>query len=171
MDPLVIGRIHAKWCGHCKTLVPEWDNMSKNIENGVKGGKYVSPNFVDFESEEISQGKLENYNLENKELLGGKNVEFSGFPTLFKVKNKRIEYYDGERLAEPMEKWFMSSDDNRDILQKYDSELHSKSASLKSASRRRHSFSAGGRKYTRRYKKSRKNRHNKTRKHRRNKRV
>ena len=170
---ITAGRLHAEWCGHCVSLAPKWDKMLENINEGVKGGKYREPKIVDLESKKISAGELDKYNLENKEYLGGKNVVFSGFPTLFKVENKQIEYYGGKREVDDMEKWFMannhnsSKNENRGILQKYNSDLKHKSASLNSVHRRRHSFSMGGR--TRRYKKTRRNRHNKTRKNRHNK--
>ncbi len=158
--PIIIGRIHAKWCGHCKTLDPKWKKMVGNIKNGVKNGKYRKyPHIEDMESENISKGKLKKFNSDNKEYFGGNDVKFDGFPTLFKVEGGKIDYYGGERETNDMEKWFMQNNENNNgidngkIINQYNSQL--------SENMRLHQ---GGR--TRHYKKTRKNRHNKTRKNR-----
>jgi len=31
---MIVGRIHAKWCGHCKNLEPEWAKMKKQFGKG-----------------------------------------------------------------------------------------------------------------------------------------
>lgn len=142
--PIIIGRIHAKWCGHCKTLDPKWKKMVGNIKNGVKNGKYrKDPDVVDMESHDISQGKLKKFNYDNKEYFGGNEISFDGFPTLFKVKDGKIEYYGGEREPAHMEKWFMQHNENNNgidnvkILNKYYSQL-SKNMGLHKGGRNRY---------------------------------
>lgn len=141
---LIIGRIHAKWCGHCKTLDPKWKKMVGNIKNGVKNGKYRKyPHIEDMESDSISQGKLKKFNNENKEYFGGNEISYDGFPTLFKVEGGKIEYYGGEREPEHMENWFMQNNENNNgidngkILNKYYSQL-SKNMGLQQGGRNRH---------------------------------
>lgn len=37
---------------------------------------------------------------------GDKKVEANGFPTLFKICRKKIEYYNGPRMAKEMYDWY-----------------------------------------------------------------
>ena len=102
---LIVGKIYADWCGHCQALKPKWDEMKKNI--GGKCEKYncEKPKYVEIEDKEMS--KLEEFNNENKDIMGGEKVVSSGYPTLFKVYGGKVEYYNEERDADKMENWFM----------------------------------------------------------------
>ena len=106
---LVIGKIHAKWCGHCVALVPEWNKMKGEIKK-LLGNKYHLV-FAEIEqSQEKHQlPKINNIHLANS----SKKVELQGgYPTLFKIRNGKLDYYGGERNAGSMTKWFSNNEGN-----------------------------------------------------------
>ena len=98
----VIGKVYANWCGHCKTLIPEWTTMKNNIKNKFPD-KYI---FSEIE-EKNSENGVENI---NKLYVLGSNPKLTvnGFPTVYKILNGKVEYYSGARKAPEMEKWFLN---------------------------------------------------------------
>ena len=92
------GLIYAEWCGHCQALKPHWYKMKKNMKNKKK-----SPNFIEIEdSDQLKQKKIDDIN--NK--LGEQKLVINGFPTVFKIKGGQIEYYEGQRDADSLSKWY-----------------------------------------------------------------
>lgn len=95
----IIGRIYSKTCIHCIAMEQAWKKLDKMIQQ--HGGNIEMKNV---EASEMGQQLSEL----NQRFLGGsdKQVEIQGgFPTLFKIKNKEVEYYGGERTAEAMFDW------------------------------------------------------------------
>lgn len=91
---VVVGVIHANWCGHCQLLMPEWNKMKQMSNNdGVK--------FVEFEE------SRENREQEMKNLHPDLKIE-GGFPTIFKIVGGKIEYYNGDRTAEEIRSWALN---------------------------------------------------------------
>lgn len=95
---MVIGRIHANWCGHCKDLIPEWAKMKKLL--GPKKYKFVS-------IEQSKEGPhLERLNKYLGIVEDEKKVKMKeGYPTIFKALNGRVEYYEGPRMADKLAQW------------------------------------------------------------------
>lgn len=95
---MVVGRIHANWCGHCKDLIPEWAKMKKQL--GPKKYKFVS-------IEQSNEGPhLERLNKYLGIVEEEKKVKMKeGYPTIFKALNGRVEYYEGPRMAEKLVEW------------------------------------------------------------------
>ena len=97
----IIGKISASWCGHCIELKPIWDTvLSKNP-------KIL---FIDIEKEgEDEKNELLKINklyLNNsKEKLDSK----SGYPTIFKIQNEKLEHYKGYRTESAITKWINDS--------------------------------------------------------------
>ena len=94
----VIGKLYATWCGHCKTLEPEWKKMKTSVTKIYKNGV----EFVEIESENMEQGLAD--------LKKRLNINIGlqgGYPTLFKVEPgaKKVEYYGGQREAGAMSQW------------------------------------------------------------------
>ena len=103
---IVIGKIYANWCGHCELLAPEWDKMKRSIKSKIKKGdsKIKKVHIIDIEDAKIDNDLY----LLNKKYLNNSTdkVELQGgYPTIFKIKENKVYYYGGERIAEEMEKW------------------------------------------------------------------
>jgi thiol-disulfide isomerase/thioredoxin len=93
----VIVLIHAKWCGHCKRLEPEWKSMKDALDNNVKQNII----FEEIESAELDE-KLP---LVSKTYLGGKSLVYRGFPTIGSIRNGKFEMYGGGRTAPELLEW------------------------------------------------------------------
>ncbi len=99
--PIIVGLIHATWCGHCQTLMPIWDEMVKTM----KGNKKF--HIVKIEASDANKdARMAHINSKlSKDSL---KLEASAFPTIFKVKNGKLEYYEQPREADLMHKWYSS---------------------------------------------------------------
>lgn len=96
-DKVIIGKIYSEQCIHCKTLAPEWVLMKKRI--GVKNVIFKEIEYKD-ENKEVSEI--------NDNLLKDSDEKLSiqgGYPTLFSIKDKKVQYYNGERDAESLTEW------------------------------------------------------------------
>ena len=89
-----IGLIHADWCGHCQTLKPHWNKLKSMIS-----GHTVY---------EIEDGQKDKDTMINKINSGltGSSLAINGYPTIFKIVGKQLEYFKGDRTAESIYKWF-----------------------------------------------------------------
>ena len=103
---LIIGLIYANWCGHCQALKPEWKKMKGDIK---RSPMYKSGQCKFAEIENSDPTKQRKMAIVNKQIKGG-NVSANGFPTIYKVKNGNIEYYQGGRSSQEMKNWFMDTD-------------------------------------------------------------
>jgi protein disulfide-isomerase A1 len=75
---------YAPWCGHCKTLAPEWVKAAKMLEDGsVKLAKVDAT--------------------ENEKLA--KKFDIKGFPTIKYLKNGKPSDYSGGRTASEIVNW------------------------------------------------------------------
>ena len=100
----MIGRIHALWCGHCKSLAPEWSKMKKELSKQRGGYKFVS---IEQSKEEPHLERLNKYLKIDDE---AKKVQLQGgYPTIFKASNGEVEYYNGPRIADDLVKWAQES--------------------------------------------------------------
>lgn len=93
----VVVLIHADWCGHCRRLEPEWNSMKSALDNNVKQNVI----FEEIESAELD-AKLP---MVSKTYLGGKPLEYRGFPTIGSIRNGKFEMYGGGRTAPELLKW------------------------------------------------------------------
>jgi thiol-disulfide isomerase/thioredoxin len=109
----IIGKIYANWCGHCKTLKPQWNSMKKMIHN--KNIKFV-------EIEEQQENKLNQFKNQYPSL------QINGYPTIFKIyPNKKIEYYNENRMANDMKNWALTNvRQNTNTKRKFRKNRHSK---------------------------------------------
>ena len=97
---IFVGRLHANWCIHCKSLKPEWAKMKKILSKTKGQYRFVS----------IEQSK-EAHDLERLNKYLGlvedeKKVRMKeGYPTIFKVVDGVVEYYNGPRITQNLVNW------------------------------------------------------------------
>ena len=99
---IIVGKVYADWCGHCQALKPEWEKMKKHIRN--KKGKYHIV-YEEIEEKQIGD-KLKKLN-ETQRV----NVEANGYPTLFRISNGKVDYYNGNRQSNAMADWYLRGGD------------------------------------------------------------
>jgi hypothetical protein len=102
--PVIIGLVYANWCGHCQSLKPEWETMKQNMMSSpsYRNGSYK---FIEIEdSDNAKEAKISNI---NSRLIGSK-LTANGYPTIFKVRGGKLEYFQGGRTSSELEKWFSS---------------------------------------------------------------
>jgi len=108
---LLIGKIYANWCGHCRMLKPEWSEMKYNIKQKNNSHGYQI-HYIEIE-QSVEQAKVDKV---NKIYLHGSVEKLAlqgGYPTIFKITNGHLEYYSGPRKAEAMQKWFLHHTDDK----------------------------------------------------------
>ena len=93
-----VGLIHADWCGHCQTLKPHW----KKFKTMIPGHTVI----------EIEDGQTDKNSILEKlnSELKGSSLAINGYPTIFKIVGKTVQYFQGERTADSIYKWFHESD-------------------------------------------------------------
>lgn len=97
----IIGKVYANWCGYCKMLKPEWDILKENI----KGNKNIQIQEVEIEEKKKMNQLKKKY----------PKLMIKGYPTIFKITGKKIEYYTGERLANDMKLWALENHSSKPI--------------------------------------------------------
>ena len=97
---IFVGKLHANWCIHCKSLAPEWAKMRKILSKTKDKYRFVS----------IEQSKeardLERLNKYLGLVEDEKKVQMKeGYPTIFKVVDGVVEYYNGPRMTQNLVNW------------------------------------------------------------------
>jgi len=93
MEKPILLKIYADWCHYCQMMQEQWDLLKiQNTSN---------PDIDILEIESSDLNDLKNFNKSHK----GQNVEYSGFPTIAKYHNGKVEYYKGQRDAKSMMSW------------------------------------------------------------------
>ena len=92
MSQTVVGKLYMNGCGHCVTLEEPWNQMKKKV-----GGKVV----VEDDIESAETDKLNKLN----QKYGTEVAMQAGYPTIYKIKGKKVEYYNGERIVPKLVSW------------------------------------------------------------------
>ena len=95
-EPIVVGLVYANWCPHCTQMKPQWNKM----KNEFNGNDHYTVVEIEADQPDRQERITE---LESK--LNGKTIDAAGYPTIFKLNNGDIEYYNGERNASDMKQW------------------------------------------------------------------
>jgi thiol-disulfide isomerase/thioredoxin len=98
-SPIIIGKVYADWCGHCQALKPKWEQLKKILPKG---------RVQTIEIEESETDKRAQFEKTHK-----KTIDVSGYPTIFKIVNNKIEYYSGPREPKDMKRWVLSIPKNK----------------------------------------------------------
>jgi hypothetical protein len=89
---VVVGKLYMNGCGHCESLKEPWSKMESKI-----GGK--------IKVEKIESAEMDDRLAKLNEKHGSDVAIQGGYPTIFKIQNKKVEYYNGERTAPALIKW------------------------------------------------------------------
>jgi len=108
---ITIGLIYANWCGHCQSLKPEWQKMKYNV---MKTPSYKNGNYRFSEIEDADRLKDQKINQINSYLNGNK-LSANGYPTIFKVNRGNLRYYQGNRTAGELQKWFLEGSNEQPL--------------------------------------------------------
>jgi len=96
-DKPVIILLHAEWCGHCRALKPEWNEMKAKINKELQDKIII---------EEIEHSEMDRkMPIIEKSYLNGNRIEYTGFPTLGFIRNSKFEQYGGARTADSLIEW------------------------------------------------------------------
>jgi len=105
---VVVGRVYAEWCGHCIAMKEDWAELETHFESQ----KTRFPNSkTKYEVVSISSDELATKKPQVEKMYlskTGNKIDAKGYPTIFKITNGKIEYYNGERRYSPMLRWFLS---------------------------------------------------------------
>ena len=102
---MTVGLIYANWCGHCQALKPEW----KKMKRGLHG---TNCHYLEIDdSDDHKDRKIAHV---NTRLTSGK-LTINGYPTVFKIKDGVLEYYQGERSSPAMAQWFKGGSAKQDL--------------------------------------------------------
>jgi thiol-disulfide isomerase/thioredoxin len=103
---ILVGKIYAKWCGHCQMLKPEWNKMKSSIRSKMNAIPNVFVRFIEIEQQQEQQ-KVDKV---NRIYLTNSNEKLAlqgGYPTLFRIEDGKLQYFQGSRNAEEMESWYV----------------------------------------------------------------
>lgn len=100
-SPVVVGKIYANWCGHCQNMADDWKALKNDL---AKRGDA-------FEFSEIEQAHESRLiPLVNEKYLKKSQVKVAlqgGYPTLFKIKEGNLSYFEGNRTFQEMRDWYL----------------------------------------------------------------
>lgn len=96
--------VYATWCGHCQHMREHWNAASKT----------ASYDIVEIESS-VYNAKSD----ENDSFVKAMSGHVSGYPTICKVENKKVEHFSGERNKNEFKKFMTRHGGPTALLKKY----------------------------------------------------
>jgi len=105
--PIIVGLIYAEWCGHCKDMKKDWENLTIFLKGKVA-------KIHEIESTDADKESIIN-KLNNK--YSGERLQGNSFPVIFKIKNNKIQTYNGKRDFESMKSWVFAESEPEDVLE------------------------------------------------------
>ena len=91
---VVVGRIHASWCGPCRELAPEWDKMEAALRPAGLG---IALESVESEGAEAGIAEINRKYLAKSD----QKLALASYPTIFTIDvgAGRLAYHEGDRSA------------------------------------------------------------------------
>uniref|UniRef100_A0A6C0HIV0 Thioredoxin domain-containing protein n=1 Tax=viral metagenome TaxID=1070528 RepID=A0A6C0HIV0_9ZZZZ len=103
---LILGKIYAEWCGHCKDLAPKWEIIEEELPKRFP--RHSKPLVYKVEDSEIADPEKGLATMKPYLSNPSENVELQGgFPTIFKIVNGKLSYFEGQREVGPIIAWAM----------------------------------------------------------------
>ena len=103
---LVLGKIYAEWCGHCKILAPKWEIIEQELPKRFPITS--KPLVYKVEESNMDDSKLGLETMNPYLANPSEKVEVQGgYPTIFKIVNGQVSYFDGPREIGPIITWSM----------------------------------------------------------------
>lgn len=96
--PIVAGLVYADWCGHCTHLKPTWDRMAASLPPSVEIHK-INSNDQDAKIAEIERTH------------GLKMAGVNQYPYVFRIVNKTLSEYNGDRTEAALKIWILGGAD------------------------------------------------------------
>lgn len=97
----LIAIIHAEWCPHCTQIMQPVYGEDNSIWSSVKSACEPEITVLAFESKDTG----------TQPFMESNKITLDGYPTIVKiVKNKPVEYYNGERTKDELITWAMHHD-------------------------------------------------------------
>uniref|UniRef100_A0A6C0JGJ3 Thioredoxin domain-containing protein n=1 Tax=viral metagenome TaxID=1070528 RepID=A0A6C0JGJ3_9ZZZZ len=100
--------VHAHWCGHCKALMPEWKKMEKQVKHDHLLDAKCRVVTIEMSNQETELPKY-------KQMIGNKEIEVAGYPTIFLIKRGTLYDYTGGRTSPELVEWVRNSANDQDI--------------------------------------------------------
>lgn len=101
-NAFVVGKIYATWCGHCVALEPRWKKLTQQLRKNVPKKRNLVIAEIESENMDAGLAALNATHLPNSD----KKVELNGgYPTIFKIMDGKVTYYEGPREVKPMVIW------------------------------------------------------------------
>ena len=88
--PIIYGRVHWNDCYHCKMMNPYWNTLKQRLRTHVP-----SHEMFDIERSEFD----EKSNRIQTMLEPTQKLEINGYPTMFKIENRILTYFDRSKHA------------------------------------------------------------------------
>lgn len=97
---VIYGKLYSTTCIHCINLIPIWDQLVTHLKK-QSTGKYTE---MSVESQQLASGIA---TINSKYLINSpmKMESPMGFPTIFRIYNGHLEYFQGERDYNTLLKW------------------------------------------------------------------
>ncbi len=115
MSKTVVGKLYMIGCTHCNALNEPWKQMIKKVNKNV------------IVADDIEAAQTNKLNELNKEYNSNVSVQ-GGYPTIYKIVDGKVEYYNGERTAAKLVSW---------ALHRKNKTIHRRKKIMRGKSRRR----------------------------------